>query len=434
MGKTLIRRLPRSVFFRLLAAIVLAGILMTLTVISGFFALQQSMFDTFQRSLAQYVRYLVRDIGDPPDLDRARAIADQTGVIIHFESPQRRWTVPRGAAIPDGGEKTRFFREGEKVSVGGGRQGHFISVAHGNGRLTFWRLKSDAFEQRHAWLFWGVCLILLSILACAYLYIRRVMQPVRWLTAAMDQYADGRLDYRMPLKRSDEFQDLAESVNHMAERIQALLEAKEKLLLDVSHELRSPIARLKVGLELLGDGEARDSLREDLTEMEVLVTEILETARLRQSTAALNLQKVDSVEFIGAVVAEFNNPFIELGAVDACRLLIDPPKIRTVLKNIIDNAVKYSGGSRRPVTVTATRDADGFRITVQDFGIGIPADDLPRVFEPFFRVDLSRSRETGGYGLGLSLCKAIMAAHGGDIHIESELGRGTRVVIRFPQL
>jgi signal transduction histidine kinase len=169
--------------------------------------------------------------------------------------------------------------------------------------------------------------------------------------------------------------------------------------------------------------------------MEAMVTEILEAARLRQSAASLNFQRVESGAFIRSVATEFEGrpPGIELTTIEEEIVTLDPQKARTVLKNVIDNAVKYSPESRKAVTIGAKREEGCYCITVQDFGIGIPADDLERVFEPFFRVDPSRSRETGGFGLGLSLCKAIMDAHGGDIRIDSEPGRGTRVVITFPR-
>ena len=305
MHKKHVKRLFHSVFFRLIAAITIAGILMTLTVMGGFYTMKETMAETFRRNFAQYIHYLIEDIGDPPDRIRAKAIADHTDMNIHFENPETAWTVPESATVPDFSNPNHLWHDSRKVQVGGSRHGHFIKVHHGGGQLIFWRLKSDAFEQQAAKAVVKVCVVMLLILTGAYLYIRRVMQPVRWMTAAMDQYGDGNLDYRMPLRRADEFQDLAEAVNRMADRIQALLEAKEKLLLDVSHELRTPIARLKVGIELLSDEEDKASLSEDLAEMEAMVKEILEAARLRQSAASLNVQKVESGAFIQSVAEEF---------------------------------------------------------------------------------------------------------------------------------
>jgi signal transduction histidine kinase len=111
---------------------------------------------------------------------------------------------------------------------------------------------------------------------------------------------------------------------------------------------------------------------------------------------------------------------------------IDRARVRKVLGNILDNAVKFSQGRSAPVEASIESAADRIVVRIKDKGVGIPADELPRLFEPFYRVDRSRSRETGGYGLGLSLCKRIMEAHGGSISITSREGEGTEVTLIFP--
>jgi signal transduction histidine kinase len=217
-------------------------------------------------------------------------------------------------------------------------------------------------------------------------------------------------------------------------RIKKLIQAKEALLLDVSHELRSPIARLKVGLELLKETEAKISLQEDLREMEAMVTEILEAYRLQRFSDRLNLEVVNSHALIASVVAELSDrpPGIKVIDLCNCSVKLDVKKARVVLRNILDNALKYSSRSSNPVEVTSHFKNKTFTVSIKDCGIGIPAHLLHQVFEPFFRADPSRSRQTGGFGLGLSMCKAIMEAHGGAIHLESKAKEGTLVVINFP--
>jgi len=429
-----LQRLFHSVFFRLLAAIAVAGITMTIMVFILFIALRHQIFESIDRNLAEYVRYLAADIGTPPAMARAAAVAERTGMAIQYEDSHQNWTIPAGLKVPEMKERYDLRSDKNDFKIGGRPKGHFVSVRHGDGQLSFWLLNSRAFEKRVIKGPLILCAVLLIILSIAYLYIRRVMQPVHWLKHAMDRYGEGELDYRVPLKRGDEFQDLAEAVNRMASKLASLLASKEKLMLDVSHELRSPIARLKVAVEMLDDDSAKASLREDLDEMETMVTEILDAARLRQSAAELNLQKVQSKTLIESAVAEFNRtaPGVIITAIEDVRLTIDPQKARTALKNVLDNALKYSQENQKPVEVAAAREGQYFRIVIRDYGIGIPPQDLERVSEPFFRVDISRSRKTGGFGLGLSLCKAIMEAHGGEIHIESDLGQGTRVTLVFP--
>jgi signal transduction histidine kinase len=244
----------------------------------------------------------------------------------------------------------------------------------------------------------------------------------------------GRLEHRIPEAGHDELHDLARAFNAMAERLAKLLHSKEQLLLDVSHELRSPITRLKVQLEFLADADMRESLRGDVAEMEAMVTNLLESARLRHAAAALNLERVHIGDVIRHLVSEFKDrpPGVALGALVEEPIKADREKIRTVLRNLLDNALKHTPANGPLVSISMTHDADRLIIIVEDRGEGIPASAQPYLFEPFYRPDRSRSRKTGGYGLGLSLCKAIVDAHGGSIDLVSTVGEGTQVTVGFP--
>ena len=434
MKKNKIRKLIHSVFFRLLVAIVLSGIALTIIILIGFSALKQDHLEALGSNLVRYTHYLVEEIGVPPDRTKASAVARDTQMVIRYHSPNKSWTVPEDKSIPNFGRHYHQWYNQNGIVIGSNRKGHFIKFSQNGGQLFFWLDRSGGAEKKAVTR--AICfhLTVAIILICSYLYIRRVMQPIHWLTTAMNQFGNGNLTYRMPLKRDDEFQDLAESMNKMAAQIQNLMQAKESLLLDVSHELRSPIARLKVGLELLPETEMRASLQEDLREMEGMVTEILEAYRLHRFSDRLNLEKIESNTLIRTVAAEFSgrSPGIKVTDLSNCRLELDVKKARVVLRNILDNALKYSSKHSKPVEVTAGSADKVFTISIKDYGMGVPPHLLNQVFEPFFRADPSRSRQTGGFGLGLSMCKAIMEAHGGTVHIESKEGEGTCVGISFP--
>ena len=213
-----------------------------------------------------------------------------------------------------------------------------------------------------------------------------------------------------------------------------MFRAKEQLLLDISHELRSPVTRMKLQLEFLPPGETKESLREDIRDLEQMVTQILDTARLRKSAAELDLRAMDLDGLVTTAAAMFENraPGVRIADLPAVAVAVDGQKVSTVLKNILENACKYASDSQRPVEIALTRQDRQAVVTVRDYGIGIPEEAQPYLFEPFFRVDGSRSRETGGYGLGMSLCKTIMEAHGGGIHVKSAPGEGTTVTLVFP--
>jgi len=249
------------------------------------------------------------------------------------------------------------------------------------------------------------------------------------------QVGDGNLEHRVPEKRADEFRDLAEAFNDMVTRISKAMHAREQLLLDVSHELRSPLTRLKIGLEMLPEGTKKESLREDIIEMEKMITDILEASRMRHHAGSLNIQDVDLGKLIEELIPDFKDlpPGIVIkGELTENRVAADYEKAGIALRNIMDNALKYSQKSEQPVEVTLVSKPGCIEVVVRDHGIGIPAEDQPYIFEPFYRADKSRTRETGGYGLGLSMCKTIMVAHGGQIELNSTLNQGTTVTLAFP--
>jgi signal transduction histidine kinase len=224
----------------------------------------------------------------------------------------------------------------------------------------------------------------------------------------------------------------------MAEHIRAMIESKEQLLLDVSHELRSPLARIAVALEVPG---SEDIIRRNLREMDAMIAELLESARLPSANGALQLTRTDLVALISEVASRFSGdlPGVRLLEPPSELLLeLDPRRVRGVFKNVIENAIKFSSKDGPPVEISfeprgVGKSQNELEIVVRDFGVGISEKDIALVFEPFYRVEKSRCKDTGGYGLGLNISQRIMKAHGGDIRLHSLLGKGTRVSLIFPR-
>ena len=319
--------------------------------------------------------------------------------------------------------------------MGSSKGHHFLRILHGGGELLFIVPRSGRHGEKTHWVLAAMVLLMVLILAGAYLFIRKALTPLRALKTGVDQVAAGNLDHRIPEVGASELRGLAQAFNAMARRLDRLLRSKEQLLLDVSHELRSPITRLKVQLEFLEDAEARESLRADVVEMEAMVTALLESARLRHAAAALNLETVDMAALIRSLAEEFagTKPGVVAEPLAEATIRADPDKIRILLRNLTENALKHTDEGKPPVSIALTALPDSVAIVVADRGEGIPAADLPHLFEPFYRPDTSRSRKTGGFGLGLSLCRAIVDAHGGEIAIESTVGQGTRVTVSLPR-
>jgi len=433
MHRRRFKRLFHSVFTKLLVIILAAGIAITLTVILSFSIIRFHNLSQFDRNLLLYTEYLTQDLGDPPDRTRADDIARRTGLAILFDHPNQPWQV---GTVPETLDLDRAWMRsrGKGIWVGRHRRHFLIRLEHGGGDLIFVASRDAQHHENSGWVLSFMAVLLFTVLGVAYLLIRRILKPVRALETGVAALTAGQLDHRVAASGSDEFRDLAEAFNAMVQRLSELLKSKEHLLLDMSHELRSPLTRLKVQLEFLPDSDAREALRADVAEMESMVTAILEEARLRSSAAALNVETVEMNELIQSILEEFRDrpPGINSRNFEPVNIQADRDKIRMMLRNLLENALKHTPEDGEPISLSMVVLADHVEIVVEDHGEGIPESALPHLFEPFFRADSSRSRKTGGYGLGLSLCKAIIDAHNGHIDVSSTPGKGTRVVVRLP--
>jgi signal transduction histidine kinase len=305
------------------------------------------------------------------------------------------------------------------------------------GRFIFAEIKDEWHVIRFAlpWIFAVLGLVGL-VLTITWMILHKILQPLNWLSDGVSAIGEGNLEHRLPEKRGDELGNLARAFNRMSERIMEMLSARDQLLLDVSHELRSPLTRMRVALEFIPEDASRESLLDDVQEMEQMVTEILETARLKSEYGQLNLQKTDLVKLIRDICITFEGqiPGIRFENVpETFQTFVDTEQIETVLKNLLANALKYSTVGNAPVEICLKKSDAGTLIEIQDRGPGIQDEELDLIFEPFYRTDKSRNRKTGGYGLGLSLCKTIIEAHGGTIDVQSNTGKGTMFSLHLPK-
>jgi signal transduction histidine kinase len=431
-------RMPKffsSIFVKLMIIILIAGLGINLAIIFFFGAFRHHIANNFRPHLTRYIDYLAKDIGNPPDPERARRIAAQTNMIIAYSSPDLSWST---SDIPFSfpADRMRTWHRNDRVMAGSYHGAHVVHVRHGDGRLSFFLPYQPDAERKIKII--SICLLLFitTLMVGAYFAIRWILKPLRWLKKGVDQVAQGDLSHRVPLKRADELRDLSASFNTMTERLQHLIKSKEQLLLDVSHELRSPITRVKVALALMPQSPERASIEEDLNEIDKKITDLLETARALNIKASLHLSSVDLAELIQKTAALFEagKPEIRIMEMsDLTPINLDAELIGRALKNILDNAQKYSPDDAAPVEISASMDEAAMIISVQDHGIGIPEEDLDFIFEPFYRVDKARTPRQDGYGLGLSLARNIIEAHGGHIDISSEPDKGTRVQIHLPR-
>ncbi len=382
--------------------------------------------------LFHYMEYIRHDIGTPPDPRKAGLLAKKLPLEIFIKGPDIDWSSDGSKLAVDTLEPHRSFsREGVDYTLGEQNGREYLISREGEYILAF---SVRHIHDRSGWsgiIGIGALLLLLMIL---YYAIRRLFSPISAIRDGVKRFGSGDLTHRIQIKRKDELGELSRSINTMADDIQQMLDAKRQLLLAISHELRSPLTRAKVSIGMLDDADTRHEINHDLDEMEKLIEELLETERLSNRHHTLHREQVSLSELVRDLIDDqFVNRRIRLQLPDEPVIAsIDASRLRLLLKNLLQNALQYTPEDADPPQLRLEPDGDRVVIRVRDFGTGISEQHLPYLTEPFYRVDPARQRETGGYGLGLYLCRMIAEAHGGTLTIDSTPGEGTGVLIEIP--
>jgi histidine kinase len=271
----------------------------------------------------------------------------------------------------------------------------------------------------------------LVALIASFIISRNIVAPVRSMTNASGRIAEGHYDERVELKGNDELTQLAQSFNQMAEQLEQVESMRRRLIGDVAHELRTPLTAIKGSAEGLMDGvlpasaETYQQIHAESERLNRLVDDLQELSRVESRSIQLDVHPVDSTALIKTVIKRLQYQFDEKRVTLASSLPLEPIQILAdedraiqVLTNLIGNALQYTP-EHGSVTVSIERDKNEARISVRDTGFGIPAEHLAHIFDRFYRVDKSRSRAHGGSGIGLTIAKHLVEAHGGKIWAES---------------
>jgi signal transduction histidine kinase len=282
--------------------------------------------------------------------------------------------------------------------------------------------------------------ILLLVGAASIWFSRRLARPLDQLAKAAREFGAGDLNARAALHREDELGDVGRAFDEMADRTAAVMHAQRQLMGDVSHELRTPLARIRVALELAAEDPvaAQDVLVDvavDLDEIDQLIGDILTTSRL-DTDAKLARRPTPLAELADRAAQRFTarhpGRVLEHELTGGDRQIeCDPVLLRRALDNLLDNAAKYSEPAT-PVRFVVRPNGSRVAFEIVDHGIGMTPEELERAFTPFWRADSSRTRKTGGVGLGLALARRIARAHGGDVSLESSAQNGTTARLEVP--
>lgn len=434
-------RFFRSVFTKLVFINITAWFLIFLSVNFIFLFLFSKRYNEgpLYAGVGQYLEYLINDIGSPPEQWKARVLHEQNGVHISYSGKGEQWTT--GKRFPEI-EDMRFrpLHGSRRVQIGRkfGRRLLMARIEEGVLYFDFAGVKKE--DVQYSMVHMLLLFLLSMILFGTYRAVKKVLRPLEWLDAGVTKAAAGNLNYQVPVRGSDELAELALSFNKMTARLKEMITAREHLLRDISHELRSPLTRMKVSLELFENTEVKAEIKQDIIEMEEMITGILDSAR-KQHDLRKRKQKIEKCNLdllLASVVKKYANQAPGILYITPKKPIFctgDERTLQTVFSNLVDNGIKFSAHGNRAVEVKLVKNnRDQALITVKDFGQGMDEAELIYIFEPFYRVDKSRSRKTGGFGLGLSLCKTIIQAHNGMIKVQSKPGQGTCFSIILPAM
>jgi signal transduction histidine kinase len=290
----------------------------------------------------------------------------------------------------------------------------------------------------------GGSLAIIIALILTFFLSRRITSPIGVLAKAARRLGRGDLSQRVQLRGKGEVATLAQAFNSMAADLEQVEQLRRNLIADAAHELRTPLSNIQGYLEAIRDGVMKPdaatirSLNEEVALLSRLVNELQDLSLAE----AGELKLVYQAEDITNLVKQAVNPWQPQLATKEISLSFDLPdnlplvsidwqRVNQVLHNLLENAVAHTGRGGT-ITVAAAKQGDWVEISVSDTGEGIPAEDLPNIFERFYRVDKSRARVTGGSGLGLTIAKRLVEAHGGKITVQSKLGKGSRFSFTLP--
>lgn len=274
-------------------------------------------------------------------------------------------------------------------------------------------------------------------------YSRKALNPIQELTSAAEQIRQGELDQEVRVKTRDEIGELASTFNSMAEELKKQERLRKNMVSDVAHELRSPLTKSHGYLEAIKEGSIEpdekviDSLYRNSKMLKRLVEDLRDLSMAEAGQLKLKKKPILLEDIISDAIESLRFRLdqeglnVQVTTSETLLVEVDPSRIKQVLRNLLDNAITHSNKGDQ-ITVSTKVHENHVKVAVSDNGSGIPKQDIPYIFNRFYRVDSSRSRATGGSGLGLTIAKKIIEAHNGEISVESSEGEGTTFAFSLP--
>ena len=398
-----------------------------------------------------YYDYMLEDIQYPPNTGKAEEVVGQMPFDMKIVGKDLNWTSSPQFIITDAinfelstlnvakikadiAEGKAPSREGVEAARYKNRT--YAKIPYGDYTIFLVTPKMSVAVQR-TYIVEAIIAITLLILLICYALVQRIFRPIKSIEEGANQIGQGHLEYRIDVKQKDELGSLAQKINQLAVNVQEMLAAKQRLNLGVSHELRSPLTRARLEAELLEDSKIKEDLLNEINAMETIIANLLDSEAINYGHKKLKLELFELSEMIGQMIqksgflSKSNIAFIPLDR--AAQVEADKTLFEVMIKNILENAIHYNPVDGEPIQVRVEQVEDTYEIKIRDFGPGFSKEDLTKVTEPFYRTGQSRSRQSGGFGLGLYLCKQIVEAHQGTIAIENHEETGAVVAVTIPK-
>lgn len=427
--------LPTTLFGRALMILVLPTILMQLFAIYMFYERHwDSIVRNMSSALAGEVMLLVREFELAPEEQRVKrisALGESMGIGVFFDQSKETVFV-EGEGKKEYPELYELLSQqmpfGFMIQRDGPERDMLIAIQLNDGTLELRTTKKRLVSSTtYIFILWmaGSALVLLII---AILFLRNQIRPIRRLALAAERFGMGQDTPDYSPRGAAEVRQAGRAFMVMRDRIQRQVTTRTEMLAGISHDLRTPLTRIRLQLAMLGLEEARRwELESDVDEMEHMIQEYLDFARGEGGEQSEAVAMNDYIRDIVDNYHRHGQP-VEWHQAEDKTLEIRPMAMRRALQNIIDNAIRYGGKA----TVTTAMSGSHYRIRIDDEGPGIPQEQQEMVFRPFTRLDPSRNVRTGGAGLGLSIARDIIYAHGGTIELANQESSGLRVTLSIP--
>ena len=423
-------------------AIVLAMVVILALSVVVFLAITKSMEDSYF--------YPIFDAMDEVSVQEATEILQNTGPDAVITYMHRLDSVfggthylldANGTDVVTGRDQSVLLPKGSLTKWRGEKNGRHL-IAHQSSDGRYWFVVVSPVKPKIPPLYRFLLLVAsVSFLLC-WLAAVYVVSPIRRIAASISRFGEGDLTVRSPVQRSDEIGILAKSFNSMAERIQTLFLSEQRLLADVSHELRSPLARLHFSVKLARRAADRDAaldrVKRDVDRLSTLVASLIEMARAEGSPAGYELEEVDVNELVaetiqdGSLELEARGAQIHVSGQPGIIVVGNLELLRRAVENVLRNAIQHSP-ENGTIDVQLALHQRTASIAIRDYGPGIPEEFLERIFDSFFRTEEARDSDSGGVGLGLSIAKRAVQIHHGVIRARNT-DPGLRVEIELSSI